>query len=132
MNSRFLTNAGLSLLGAFTVVASMAWAPSTFMWLMFAAGIVAVALSPAAAIRRRGASQRALDGVIAILGAWTIVASLVFSAGTVTWLGFASGVGFVALALAGLTLHELRTERVVHSVEVRGSADERTYAPVNG
>jgi hypothetical protein len=131
MNSRFLTNAGLALAGAFTVVASMAWAPSTFMWLMFAAGIVAVALSSAAAIRGRGTSQRALDGVIAVLGAWTIVASLVFSAGVVTWLGFASGIGFVGLALAGLTLHELHTERVVHAFDVRTTSDE-PYASING
>lgn len=132
MNSRFLTNAALTLAGAFTVVASMAWAPGTFMWLMFAAGIVAMTLSTAAAVRGRGLPQRVLDGMIAILGAWTIVASLVFSAGTVTWLGFASGIGFVGLALAGLTLHELHTERVVHSFDVRTSAEEHRYASING
>ena len=132
MNSRFLTNSGLSLIGAFTVVASMVWAPPTFMWLMFAAGILALALSAAAAIRGRGRAQRALDVVIGILGTWTIVASLVFSAGVVTWLGFASGVAFVGLAFAGLALHELHTERVVHAFEVRTTAEEPTYAPARG
>ncbi|HLI59666.1 MAG TPA: hypothetical protein VKV21_08370 [Solirubrobacteraceae bacterium] len=136
MNSRFLTNAALTLAGAFTVVASMAWGTPTFMWLMFVAGIVAVGLSLAAAVPGRGLAQRSLDGAIAILGAWTIVASLVFAGATVTWLGFASGIGFVALALAGLALHELRTERVVHAFELRTPASERTneraYTPVNG
>jgi hypothetical protein len=130
MNSRFLTNAGLSIVGAFTVVASMAWAPATFMWLMFVAGIVAVILALSAAIAGRGSAQRALDGAIGTLGAWTIVASLVFSAGTVTWLGFASGIAFFGLALIGLTLHELRSERVVHAFEVRTTpAEERDYTP---
>jgi hypothetical protein len=132
MNSRFLTNSGLSLIGAFTVVASMVWAPPTFMWLMFAAGVLAVALAAAAAIRGRGRAQRALDGVIGILGAWTIVASLVFSAGVVTWLGFASGAAFVGLAFAGLALHELHTERVVHAFELRTPAEDPSYAPARG
>jgi len=132
MNSRFLTNAGLALAGAFTVVASMVWAPATFMWLMFAAGIVAVALSGASLIPGRGRAQRGLDGVIGVLGAWTIVASLVFSAGVVTWLGFASGIALVGLAFAGLTLHELHTERVVHAFELRTPAEEPTYAGING
>lgn len=132
MNSRFLTNAGLTLAGAFTVVASMAWAPATFMWLMFAAGIAAIGLSLGAVVRGRGRAQRTLDGMTAVLGAWTIVASLVFSASVVTWLGFASGIGFVALALIGLTLHELHTERVVHAFDVRTASEEPTYASARG
>jgi hypothetical protein len=132
MNSRFLTNAGLTLAGAFTVVASMAWAPPTFMWLMFAAGIAAIGLSLGAAVPGRGLPQRWLDGATAVLGAWTIVASIVFSASVVTWLGFASGIGFVGLALIGLTLHELHSERVVHAFEVRTTAEEPSYAPARG
>jgi len=132
MNSRFLTNSALTIAGAFTVVASMVWAPTTFMWLMLGAGILAVALSGAVAVRGRGTAQRALDGVIGILGAWTIVASLVFGGSAVTWLGFASGVALAGLAFAGLTLHELSTERVVHAFEVRTPADEPTYAGING
>jgi hypothetical protein len=132
MNSRFLTNTGLSILGAFTVVASFAWAPATFSWLMLAAGIVAAGLSLGIVIRGRGTAQRTLDATIAGLAAWTIVASLVFAGTVVTWLGFASGAAFVGLALVGLTLHELSTERVVHSFEVRTSAAEPELAPVNG
>jgi hypothetical protein len=132
MNSRFLTNTALTILGAFTVVASMVWAPTTFMWLMLGAGILATALSGTIAVRRRGRAQRSLDAVVGVLGAWTIVASLVFAGSVVTWLGFASGIAFLALALTGLTLHELITERVVHSFEVRTPVEEREYASING
>jgi hypothetical protein len=123
MNSRYLTNVALTILGAFTVVASMVWAPSTFMWLMLGSGIVAVLLAGSVVIATRGIAQRSLDGAIGVLGAWTIVASLVFAGSVVTWLGFASGAAFVALALAGLTLHELSAERVVHSIEVHAPAE---------
>lgn len=125
MNSRYLTNIALVILGSFLVVASQAWAPTTFMWLMFGGGVAALVFSGAAALPRRGVSQRVLDGLLAILSAWTIVASLVFAGSTVTWLGFASGVAFVGLAVIGLTLHELITERVVHSFELRTPAHER-------
>lgn len=131
MSSRFLSNTALSIAGAFAVVASQVWAPATFMWLMFAVGVLAVGLAGAIALKGRGNAQRALDGTIGILGAWTIVASLVFSGSVVTWLGFASGAAFVGLALTGLALHELYTERVVHSIEVRHSA-EREFASING
>ena len=102
------------------------------MWLMLGAGVVSVAASGGIAIANRGRAQRALDGTIGILGAWTIVASLVFSGGVVTWLGFASGAAIVGLALIGLTLHELYTERVVHSFEVSAPAAEREYSSING
>jgi len=123
MNSRYLTNALLAVIGGFTVVASQVWVPATFMWLMFSAGVLAVLLSSAAALSGRGNVQRGLDGIIAILGAWTVVASLVFTGSLITWLGFASGGALVAIAFIGLTLHELYTERVVHSIDVRTSAE---------
>jgi len=130
MNSRYLTNAALALIGGFTVVASQVWIPATFMWLMFSAAVLAVALSSAAALNGRGNVQRGLDGLVAILGGWTIVASLVFSGSVITWLGFASGAAFVALALIGLTLHELSTERVVHSIEVRATNGDRELSEI--
>lgn len=121
MNSRYLSNIALTIAGAFLVVVSQVWAAPTFMWLMFGIGIVALVLAGAGAIPGRGIVQRTLDGAIGILAAWTIVASLVFSGSTVIWLGFASAVAFVGLAVIGLTLHEFYTERVVHSLEVRGT-----------
>jgi hypothetical protein len=128
MNSRYLTNAALLLAGAFLVVVSQAFGVNVFMWLMLGVGVLAVLESGAILASRRGLPQRGLDAIIGILGAWTIVASLVFSGTVVTWLGFASGVAFVALAMIGLTLHELVTERVVHSIEVRTAATEPEYA----
>ena len=129
MNSRYLTNVALMVAGAFLVVASQAFSSSTFEWLMFGVGVLAVVISSAIVLSARGLAQRGLDALIGIVGAWTVVASLEFTGSTVTWLGFASGAGLVALALIGLTLHELRTERVVHSLDL-STAAERELAHV--
>jgi hypothetical protein len=123
MSTRYLTNMGLALLGGFLVVVSQAFAVATFSWLMLGVGIATLVITgPAVAIRSRGQVQRILDYVFALLGAWTIIASQVFGGEAVTWLGFASGIAMVALSVAGLSAHELSTERVVHSFELRGSA----------
>lgn len=118
MTTRYLTNVALALIGGALLVTSQAFAWDTFAWIMLGGGAAATAIAlPAIAIRSRGWAQRGLDAVGAAVGAWTIVASMVFVGAAVTWLGFASGGAFVALALIGLTMHELKTERVVHSLE---------------
>jgi len=117
MRHRYLTNLGVMLIGGGLVVTSMAFSAPVFAWIMLGVGIAALAMCvPAIAISMRGNAQRALDGVCCVLGAWTIVASMVFTGLTVTWLGFASGIALVTLAVAGLTLNELTTEHVVHSL----------------
>lgn len=119
MSTRYLTNLTLMLLAGAVVVLSQAFSVGTFTWVMLGAGIGTMVISaPGVALPSRGSIQRGLDYVFSLLGAWTIIASVVFGGAAVTWLGFASGIGFVALALAGLTAHELSTERVVHSLEV--------------
>lgn len=119
MSSRFLTNITLALLAGFLVVASQAFAPATMTWLMLGVGAAAlVIVAPAIGLRRRGRAQQGIDALIAILAAWMIVAGLVFAGAAVTWLGFSAAAGIVALAVIGLIVHELSTERVVHSLEV--------------
>lgn len=125
MSSRYLSNMVLALLGGFLIVTSQAIALSTFSWLMLGVGIATLVITaPAVATGSRGHTQRILDYVFSLLAAWTIIASAVFAGTALMWLGFASGVGLVVLAVAGLTLHELSTERVVHSLELHGSTRE--------
>lgn len=118
MRTRFFYNSILALAAGFLVVATQAFAPVTVAWITFgiAAGITVAAL--AVTPLRTGLIQRVLSTLTVGLGAWTIVASLVFAPTTVVWLGFASAIAFVALAFAGLTAHELTTERIVHSLDI--------------
>ena len=57
-----------------------------------------------------------------------IVASQVYVPSTVDDIAFASALAIGALTLIGLTAHDLSSERVVHSLDVRSREPE----PVNG
>jgi hypothetical protein len=55
--------------------------------------------------------------VTAVVSAWTIVASLVFSQPTVQKLAFAGSLAIGGLAVVGLTVDELSTQSVAQSLE---------------
>jgi hypothetical protein len=52
----------------------------------------------------------------------------VFSGSLLGWLVFADALALVAVALADLTAHEVSTERVVHTLDVRERAGIPTAA----
>ena len=49
---------------------------------------------------------------------WTIVEAIVFGGSTLVWVSFATAVAGVVIAIVGLTIHEMTTERVVHELRV--------------
>ena len=130
MSTRFISNLLLALAGVVVIVATQAFAPATVAWIAFAVtGVGVLVLMAATALASgRGHVQRALDGVAAVLAAWTIVESLVFSGTLMVWLTFGAAAGIVVIGVAGLIAHELSTERVVHSIEDVRSADRHMEA----
>lgn len=118
MRIRFAYNMLLTVIAGFLVVATQAFLPVTVAWLSFAVGVAAVVLAAGSIALRTGLIQRILGGAALLIGAWTVVASLIFAPTTVVWLGFASALALVALGVTGLIAHELKTERVVHSLAV--------------
>jgi hypothetical protein len=132
MNIRFIYNMLLTLAAGFLVVATQAFLPATVAWITFGIAVASVVLSASSFALRMGLVQRILSAVAFVIGAWTIVASLVFAPATVLWLGFASALALVGLGVVGLTAHELKTERVVHSLAVdRGPmVAERDREPI--
>ena len=126
MSTRYLTGACIALLGGFVVVASQAFSSSTTAWLAFAIAIAILVISAVAQLDRgRGLIQRMLDGIIGALAIWMIIASLAFNGAAVLWLSFAEALGFVVLAFAGMTYHEVGTWRRAHGLApVRGEAKE--------
>jgi hypothetical protein len=130
MSPRYLANLTMALIGGFLVVASRAFAYHVVSWIGFGLAIAALALG-LATVLLPPLAQRVVGGAEAVLAIWTLVASRVFSAHTADWLIFASAIAFVVLAVAGLTIHELSSERVVHALELHGSREaktEETYA----
>jgi len=118
MSSRFISSVTLALAGAGVVVASQAFTPHATGWVTFGVSLGALALLALVQVdRARGSVQWLLDAMAGALAIWSAVASVAFSGTTLTWLSFAEGLGFVGLAVLGLVAHELKTERVVHSIE---------------
>jgi hypothetical protein len=117
MSLRFGTNLLFALASGFVVVCSQAFSASVTGWITFgiALGILTV-LSLAQFDRLRGMVQRSLDAITGLLGIWTVIASVVFAGSALRWLSFGEALGFVGLAVVGLVLHELSTERIVHTL----------------
>jgi hypothetical protein len=118
VSQRFISNVALAVAGAVVVISTQAFTTHTTGWVTFGVSLGALALLALVRIDRSGeGGQRMLDAAIALVALWSAVASVVYTGTTLKWLSFAEGIAFVALALAGLIAHEVRTERVVHSLE---------------
>ena len=129
MRIRYLSFIALGLAAAFLVVATAVYPLSTVVELTLGIGIAMLVVSLGIAARYREDKPSFLVGVCsAAVSAWMIVASQVYSASTVDNVTFASALAIGALALIGLTAHELRAERVVDSLDMRSRDPE----PVNG
>src|SRR5918996_2925861 len=129
MDLRYTSLALVNLLaGAFLVTATYGFEPETTVHLGFGVSIAVVLVGLAMAYFGYTGGQRpeeklglGLLGLLtAVLAAWTIIATAgVFPDDTARWLMFASGLGHVALAVAGIISHEAIT----------GAAPPRGRAP---
>ena len=92
MRTHFISRLALLLTAGFLVVASQVWTGDTLQWLFVAGGAVMILVAAVDAVREH-VGQRALDGLIALLGAWTIVQAFIFDGTDLKWWSFASGRG---------------------------------------
>jgi hypothetical protein len=132
---RFVFN--LSALGVaiMLVLAAVAFGPHAAKWVGLGIGItgcVTSSLFVALLVHERRFSGRVelrffgrrvdvfsfLAGVMASIAVWEVVAASVFQPRVSRWLTLADGLMIGALACAGLVLHEVSRERVVHVLEV--------------
>ncbi len=118
LSTRFILDNLFFLGAAFLVVASMAWSAGVAGWTAFgvSTGIAVIAATSAAVSHLT--SNRIGHGLIALVALWSLVAALVFSGATLTWLVFADAIAVGVFALADLATHEATEERVVHQLEV--------------
>jgi uncharacterized membrane protein len=126
MRIRYISWLILGIAAAFLVVASQSFALSTVVSVTLGISVGATVLALAMAVVFRNHLPSAVIALAAALvGGWTIVASQVFSQSDVQNLSLASALAIAALAIVGLTVHELDSERVVHSLEVGAGQAER-------
>jgi hypothetical protein len=117
MSSSYLTNMTTALLAGFVVVITMALAAPVSAWIAFG---IAIALLSIAVIfqleQERSGVQRSLDFAVALVAVTAIVTSRVYGGVTVTWIEFALALGFVGLAVMGLSFHEVARWRMQHGL----------------
>jgi len=132
---RFVFN--LSALGVATmlVIAAAAFGPRAAKWVGLGIGIAGCVTSlsfVALLVHERRFSGRVelrfrghhidvfsfLAGSMASIAVWEIIAAAVFQPRVSGWLTLADGLLIAVLACAGLVLHELSRERIVHVLEV--------------
>ncbi|MGH9130925.1 MAG: hypothetical protein ACRDWV_04480 [Acidimicrobiales bacterium] len=117
MSTRYLSNALVTLLGGLVVVTSLTLAAGPSAWIGFGIGLAVVVVSLLAQLdRSRGLAQRGLDTMVLAASTTMIVVSLVLAASTVVWVMFALALGFVALGMTSLTLHEVFGWRSEHGL----------------
>jgi hypothetical protein len=131
MRIRYLSWLGLAVAGTFLVVASTAFALFDIANVALGVGIGTLVVSLFITYRYHTHIPSLVTGAAsAIVSAWTIVASQVFSLHAVQNLTLASGLALSALAVIGLTINELSSERVVHSLTVEGARNGDASRPV--
>ena len=105
MSLRELVSVLVLLVAGFLVV-STAMRPATagLAWLIFGVACVLTFVSVHAAVYLNGIAQRLIGVAGALLGSWTIVASVIIDPTAVRWIGLASAIAFVALDLISVFL----------------------------
>jgi hypothetical protein len=126
MRLHFISRLALLVGAGFLVVASQVWTGDTLEWLFIVGGAVMVAAAAIDAMAP-GRAQRALDGLVAVLGVWSIVQAIVFEGSNLEWFSFATAAALAGLATIGLIIHENSAERIVHELTV---APERATTPL--
>jgi hypothetical protein len=117
MRIEFFSRLTLLVVAAFLVVATQVWSGGTLEWLFIVGGAAMLALA-AADTGTNNRLQRGLDGILAVLGVWSIVEAIVFNGGNLEWVSFATALAAGLIAIVGLIAHEASTERVVHELQV--------------
>jgi len=127
MRTRYFSFLALAIAAGFLVVASQAFAAPAIAGVALGVGIGMGVCSVGIVLRfHRHIPSLVAGALTALVSAWMIIASQVFSLGTVQDLTFAEALGIVGISIAALTAHELSTERVVHSLALR-TADASDY-----
>lgn len=118
LSPRFVTGHFFAAGGAFLAVAALASGPHLAGWIGFGVftGLAVTAFTAASVTRRTGA--KVSYGLLGLVGLWSLVATLLFAGGALTWLVFAGGVALAVLAVADLAVHEATTEKVVHQLVI--------------
>ena len=99
---RFLSWMAIGIAAAFLVVATAAFSLPVIKWLAFSIGFGTLIVSGSIGFSYREHIPTVLTGLAtALVSAWTVVASVIFSEATVQNLALAGGLALAGLAITG-------------------------------
>ncbi|WP_020498120.1 hypothetical protein [Sciscionella marina] len=119
ISARFVVDMLAVLGGAFLIVATMAFGAGATGWLGFGVSTAVLVAAAVGALASGRLDARIGGATLGVVAAWSLIAALVFSGTAMTWLVFADALAILAIGVVDLVVHEARTERVVHQLEVR-------------
>lgn len=93
------------------IVASLIFGPTLTGWIAFGISIAITARGLVGLRMAEGTGERLGQAGIALIGVWSIVASLVFAGAVLSWTVFGDAVAIAALSLVQLISNELATQR---------------------
>jgi hypothetical protein len=108
MRTDFISRLALLLVAGFLVIVSLVWAPRTIEWLFIVGGAVMIVLAAV-----DWPQLTPLNGIVGLIGVWSIVQAVVFTGNTLEWVSFVTALAAVAAAVVGLAAHEVIAERLV-------------------
>lgn len=118
MRTRYFSFLSLAVAAAFLVVASQSFVAVDIANVAFAVSIGMLVCALGLAWTHRPHLPTLITSLAtALISAWMIVETQVFSLGVVQNITFADALAISGLAIIGMTAHELSTERVVHSLQ---------------
>jgi hypothetical protein len=127
--SRFLSWLALGVAAAFLVVARVSFSSVATADLAFGISIGTLIVAAGVGyLDRTSVASVYTAALIALISAWTIVASLVFSRPTVQNLALGASLAIGGLAVVGLTVHEVTVEHAARSVKAATSEPEGRLA----
>jgi hypothetical protein len=121
LSTRFAVDNLFVVGGAFLAVSAMAFSAPVVGWLGFGVFTGLTVLALASAVIGKPAGRKVSHGLLGLVGLWSLIAALLFAGPALTWLVFADAIALAVIALADLTVHEVTTENVVHSLVVTES-----------
>ncbi|HEY2221618.1 hypothetical protein [Actinomycetospora sp.] len=126
LTSRFAIDTTAVVAGAFLSTAAFAFVAPLSTWIAFGVFIGLIALGGLGVVVDHHPTGYLTHGLLAAVGIWSLVATLVFTGATLGWLIVAGAVAAVVLGVADLAAHEVTTERVVHQLEVTPAPEAAT------
>jgi len=130
LRAGYLVKLVLAICAGFVIVDTFAFAGNARFGLNLAFGIVFVTVGALWLMIAAMTHAERLGGLRAwltdlplsvltmMIGVWQIVQDSLYSAGTAKWISFGDACVVLGAALLALVLHELSTERVVHTLEI--------------